>query len=216
MQFCVARKKIILSRPQSATPKLSKPVRPSNIQTPISFCSYFFAEDKECQTVPDPRKAYRLSICPKFLRSHRDSIEREVTSIFKEQSKSKRSEETEIVKGKDDKSERFADLLKQAKGHRNRSRNNEGKLSICVTKAKINKKCRVLPCNQHFGTPKRDERYLQVMTPKLGIKKNSRCESLTRVQETGVRGEWSKKKFKVSIPYKKEESICLEGWNDQK
>ena len=79
MNFCIAKKHRLLKRPQSATPKLRRVIKTTQEKVE-SFCSYFYAEDKECQTFA-PIK-YK-SVCKKLLKSHRNSIEQEVISIFK-------------------------------------------------------------------------------------------------------------------------------------
>lgn len=208
MQFCVARKKKILSRPQSSTPRVYRQVRPSHSPQPENFRSYFFGEDKECQTFSRPSKCNGISICQKFLRSHRGSIEREVVSIFQNDSRTKVFEETVELKENGQKTEGFKKLLKQARGVMKPLRQAEDRPSISVRKLSINKKVRTVSCNKYFGTPKISKIYFQAMGPGLRSERynNQFKKSVKKIMDSTKLLENGHHSAII-------DSIALEGWN---
>ena len=206
MQFCVARKKKILSRPHSATPKLYRAIRPCRSPQAENFSVFFFGEDKECQTFCGLSKGSGVSICQRFLRSHRDSIEREVVSIFQNESRVRVNEEVLELKENGQKREGFKMLLRQARGVKKPLRLVEERPSICVRKLRIGEKVRKVSCNRLFESPRISKKKFQVMGPGL------RTGKYGRSYKGSVRG--------VMYPIKVQEksnhnlqSLVLEGWN---
>lgn len=147
MNFCIAKKHKLSKRPQSATPKLRRVIKTTTQEKVESFCSYFFAEDKECQTFA-PIK-YK-SVCKKLLKSHRNSIEQEVISIFQNSNNANLVDlepERKIIERKGD---NLKDLIRNARYSLERKQSKQISSPICVSKVRIGKKSRVSPCNKDF------------------------------------------------------------------
>jgi hypothetical protein len=171
MNFFIAKKHKLFARPQSATPKVRKAVRTVNPVKEERFCSYFFGEDKECQTFAPVK--YK-SICKNFLRSHRNSIEQEVVSIFRNSGfdKSPEPEKQVVVQGK---GRKFKDLIRNARFSLVRKGALVVQSPLSGSKVMLFKKRRMSPCNQDFKRIAKESVYLR-MTPKLKEKRTRKDE----------------------------------------
>ena len=138
-----------------------------------------YSDNKECQTPDNNYSDYGDNHCERFFKSHRNSIEKEVASIFRGSIKSNSTKKNQKIYNK---KLDFRKLILNAKKMKTSSPVFDLKGSIQVNPAKFSQKTPSFPCNKIFESIRTTKISINIISPKMykNAKKNEKFNKICR------------------------------------